>query len=119
MRNYFPVINYAVKELSHGLSSPTEADFERLKRFGRYLVGAKFKSMFFPREGSPKIQFVDTDSDWAGCKVDRKSTSSHMIHCGGCLLADNATTQSVIGQSSGEAETYAAAKEVSAAILVS
>ena len=24
MRNYFPVTNYAVKELSHGLSSPTK-----------------------------------------------------------------------------------------------
>ena len=118
LRNFMPVSSYAVKELSHGLSSPTEADMRRLKRFARWLRGQSGLGIWFPREGRPDKLFSDTDSDWAGDKVQRKSTSCHYIHIGNCLLTDSSKQQTVIAQSSGEAEIYSAASGVSTTMLL-
>ncbi|HIG87931.1 MAG TPA: transposon Pol polyprotein, partial [Planctomycetes bacterium] len=118
LRNFMPPANYAVKELSHGLSQPNEADMCRLKRFGRWLKDQDGLGIWFPRAGKPDILNIDTDSDWAGDKVQRKSTSSHMIHCGQCLLVDSSKQQTVIAQSSGEAEIYAAAGGTSTGMLM-
>ena len=51
---------------------------------------------------------VFTDSDWAGDRPTRKSVSSWVIMLDGFLLSANARTQSVIAQSSCEAEYIAA-----------
>ena len=53
---------------------------------------------------------VYTDSDWAGCKRTRKSTSGGMCCIGGGLIKSWSKTQSTIAKSSGEAEFYAASK---------
>ena len=117
LRNYLPASNYAVKELSHGLAHPNEADMARLRRFAKWLKGEPGLGIWFPVEGDTRDLFVDTDSDWAADKVTRRSISSHMIHCGGCLLADSAKAQTVEAQSSGKAETYAGAGGVSPTML--
>eukprot|EP00971_Amphidinium_carterae_P001864 37565-Amphidinium_carterae.1 len=54
-----------------------------------------------------------SDSDWAGCRESRKSTSSSWIMFGGHLLGSSSTTQNTIATSSGEAEFYALAKSAS------
>ena len=51
---------------------------------------------------------VYVDSDWAGCKVTRKSTSGGAITWDGGLLKSWSTTQGATALSSGEAEFYAA-----------
>ena len=47
------------------------------------------------------------DSDWAGCKRTRKSTSGTVIQLLECTVASGSRTQGTIKLSSGEAELYA------------
>ena len=47
-------IGFAVKELTHGLKEPIEADWERLKQTARYLLGPQ-KALFFPSQGQENV----------------------------------------------------------------
>eukprot|EP00973_Karenia_brevis_P047469 6590130-Karenia_brevis.AAC.1 len=60
-------------------------------------------------------QHIDafSDSDWAGCKSTRKSTSGGCAMIGTHLIKSWASTQNVIALSSGEAELYALTKAAS------
>ena len=58
---------------------------------------------------------VFTDSDWAGDRPTRKSVSSWVIVLDGFLISAGARTQSVIAQSSCEAEYIAATAATSEA----
>ena len=49
------------------------------------------------------------DSDWAGDKETRKSSSAGVVLVGRHLLKAHTRKQKVIAKSSGEAELYAAA----------
>ena len=118
LRNYKPEVNFAVKELSHGLQAPTEEDYKRLKHFARFLIGSRDFGIFFPAAGDDHEVAVSTDSDWAQDKITRKSTSCYNIMVDGCLLADASKQQSVQAQSSGEAEVYGAVSGVSPGILI-
>eukprot|EP00971_Amphidinium_carterae_P056344 1112682-Amphidinium_carterae.2 len=121
-----PDINYVVKELSHILQNPSEEDFMRLKRLGRYLAGTRQLGLLFaPHEGGDMESQEDrdmmmcwTDSDWASERAQRKSTSSFVISYRNCVLYDLARQQGVIAQSSAEAEVYAAASGVSCEVLI-
>ena len=53
---------------------------------------------------------VYVDSDWAGCKSTRKSTSGGAVTWGGGLLKSWSRSQGPVAISSGEAEFYAAIK---------
>ena len=53
---------------------------------------------------------VYSDSDWAGCKATRKSTSGGMLVVDGCCLRSGSSTQDTVATSSGEAELYALEK---------
>ena len=54
---------------------------------------------------------VFTDSDWAGCKETRKSSSAGALMLGRHTLKAYTRRQKVIAKSSAEAELYAAALE--------
>ena len=56
------------------------------------------------------------DSDWAGCRGTRKSTSGGVLYFGGSAVRGWASTQSVHAMSSGEAEYYAPLKGACAAL---
>eukprot|EP00971_Amphidinium_carterae_P328184 6459925-Amphidinium_carterae.1 len=125
LRNFRPDINFTVKELSHALQSPREGDWLRLKRLGRYLAGSRNLGLVFKPESRGALTgdvenmlMVWTDSDWATDKESRKSTSSYIVAFRNCVLHDLSRQQSVIAQSSGEAEVYAAASGVSCAMLI-
>ena len=71
-----------------------------------------------------RIPFVDhppsvirayVDSDWAGCRKSRKSTSGGVLYFGESAVR-GWSTQAVIALSSGEAEYYAALKGSCAAL---
>ena len=56
------------------------------------------------------------DSDWAGCRKSRKSTSGGIIYFGDVAVRAWSGNQAVIALSSGEAEYHAALKGASAAL---
>jgi hypothetical protein len=56
---------------------------------------------------------VYTDSDWAGCRKTRRSTSGGVVMVGRHVVKTWSRTQKVVALSSGEAEMIAAVKGLS------
>ena len=79
-------IMYSVKEICRAMAKPTMNAWLKLKRRGRYLkdhgrLTAKYK---WQDEESHITGY--SDSDWAGCRVTGKSTSSGVIVNGSHFL---------------------------------
>ena len=58
-----------------------------------------------PTEDPELVAYVD--SDWAGCRLTRKSTSGRALQLYGCTVQFYSRTQGSIATSAGEAELYA------------
>ena len=126
-----PDIRFAVKELCRRMSAPRECDWQALKRLCRYLKGRPrvTQTILIGGECKPDLEVFVTkgmpdrwaeasgsgvdvlvDSDWAGCRETRRSTSGGCILFRGVCLKVWSTTQNHLALSSGEAEYYAAVK---------
>ena len=68
-------IQYAVKEAALRMATPREEDWSLLKRIGRYLKGAPRLVYWYQFQNMPSKLDTFSDSDWAGCKTTRRSTS--------------------------------------------
>ena len=112
-------IMFSVKELTRHMSKPTLASWAMLKRLGRYLLGAGRVTLRFNYQCAYKHVDVWTDSDWAGDRLERRSTSGGVIRLGGHCIKMWSSTQKSIALSSGEAEYYALVKGGSIGIGVS
>jgi len=113
-----PDIQYAVKEICRGMASPSVKHLKMLKRIARYLINKPTLVMTFGEVDEAAFGVIEgfSDTDWAGCRITRKSTSGGMLVIGGSVLKSWAKTQSVIATSSGEAEYYGLAKTSAEAI---
>ena len=103
-----PDVQYPTKECCRRMASPRVSDWDLIKHLLRYLIGRRRAVQWFrwqPR-GRSKNLIGYSDSDWAGCRESRKSTS------GGCIMwiKSWSKTQPIVATSSGEAELYAASK---------
>lgn len=99
-------ITFSVKELSRSMSQPTQGDWEKLKRLGRYLIGRQRVAVQFRWQKLPRELSVYVDTDYAGCPRTRKSTSGGLGCFGSHVIKSWSTTQSVVTLSSGESEYY-------------
>ena len=109
-------IQYAVKELSRKMSEPKDIGQMALKRLGRYLVGKPRVRTLFEYQGSVRRLDTYVDTDYAGCRRTRKSTSGGIAFLGKHVLKSWSLTQSIITLSSGEAEYYGLVKGSSVAL---
>ena len=100
-------IQFAVKTICKEMSKPTQRALRRLKRLGRYLLGVRNTSFKYKQGHAVSHIDVYTDSDWAGDRINRKSTSGGMLCVGDGLIKSWSKSQTVIARSSGEAEFYA------------
>jgi hypothetical protein len=80
-----PDIAFMAKELSRTLQQPTTASFHDLKHLLRYLRGTediqfKICPKLQMKIGASTDLHAYTDSDWAGCRSTRKSTSGGIIY---------------------------------------
>ena len=109
-------ITFATKELARGMSSPTQEHLASLKHLLRYIAGTKNYGLMLkpshvlPLPSSTKTSLelhVYCDSDWAGCKTTRKSTSGTVTQLLGCTVHHCSRTQATVALSSTEAEAYA------------
>ena len=111
-----PDIMYAVNELARKMSKPDNADLERMRRLARFLKVRPRSVTWYRYQEEPNTFEVFTDSDWAGCRVTRRSTS------GGCAMAGThfikawSKTQATRALSSAEAELHAVVKATSEGI---
>ena len=103
-------IAYSAKELCRKMSKPTAADWESLKRLGRYLIDKTRSVTGFPYQEQPDALEVFVDTDHAGCLETRKSTSGGVLMHGCHGIKAWSATQQVIALSSGEAEYYGLVK---------
>ena len=77
-------IQFAVKELCRTMSEPTHGNWTALKRLGRCLIGRTRMVNTFQYQSQLKDLTIWTDTDFAGCRRTRKSTSG-----GVALLGDH------------------------------
>ena len=89
------------------MSRPLKKCCQLLKRMARYLKGRPRCVQLFPFEEMATGFRTYADSDWAGCKATRKSTSGGVITMGDSVLRSWSSVQSTMALSSGEAELYA------------
>ena len=106
-----PDIQFATKEICRGMARPSRGGMIRMERLARYLLEVLDPTIRYDscERNLDKI-LVYVDSDWAGCKATRKSTSGGAVTWGGGLLKSWSRSQGPVAISSGEAEFYAAIK---------
>ena len=69
-----PDISYSVGVCARYQSKPKESHLMAAKKILRYLKGTQNMGLWYPKNGS--IDLIGYgDTDFAGCKIDRKSTS--------------------------------------------
>ncbi|CAK0843605.1 unnamed protein product [Prorocentrum cordatum] len=111
-----PGVQFTAKECARGMQKPTERHLRLLKRAGRFLIGAPRAIWKWGRQRAPAVMDIYSDTDWAGCPITRRSTSSVVIKHGQHLIVTASTTQIPISMSSGEAEFYGCVRAASRAI---
>ena len=113
-----PDIQYGVKELCATMSRPTQRSWRQLKQLGRYLVGKA--DMTWEYKAGARTDMIDVyvDSDWAGDRQQRKSTSGGLVIVGGIAVKSWSRTQRGRSLSSAEAEYYAIVTGVAEALAV-
>ena len=97
-------IAFAVKELCRMMSSPTEREWNHLVRLGKFLNGRRRAVQLFEWQQDDRDMKVYDDSNFAGCKMTRKSTSGGCVMIGKHYIRGWSKTQAVISLSSGESE---------------
>jgi hypothetical protein len=70
-------LQYPAKEICKNMSKPRRHDFFKVKRVVRFLKGLGNVSLLFEwqTEAEARQVVVYFDSDWAGCRTSRRSTS--------------------------------------------
>jgi hypothetical protein len=105
---------FAAKETCREMSAPRKSAWGRLKKLARYLLKYPRAEWRFPMGVFEELKMrVYSDSDWAGCKASRKSTSGGLITLDGIALRAWSSTQATVATSSGEAELHALVKAAS------
>ncbi|XP_019157958.1 PREDICTED: uncharacterized protein LOC109154654 [Ipomoea nil] len=109
-----PDLAYAVNRLCQFMHSPTDDHWVMVKRVLRYIKGTLNYGLRLSPSASTNIHAY-CDSDWAGCPVDRKSTSGYAVFLGSNLISWLSRKQRTVARSSTEAE-YKAVADVAAEV---
>ncbi|KAK6139114.1 hypothetical protein DH2020_027143 [Rehmannia glutinosa] len=102
-----PDITFAVGVCARFQSVPKESHMTAAKRILIYLKGCQEVGLWYPKQGGFKL-IGYSDSDYAGCRVDRKSTSGTRQMHGNRLVFWFSKKQNSIATSTAEAKYIAA-----------
>ncbi|KAG7576575.1 Ribonuclease H-like superfamily [Arabidopsis thaliana x Arabidopsis arenosa] len=102
-----PDISFAVSAISRFMHSPTKQHYGAAKRLLRYVAGTTEFGLWYNRVAEFELVGF-TDSDWAGCVQDRKSTSGYVFNLGSGAICWSSKKQNVTALSSSEAKYTAA-----------
>lgn len=94
------------------MAKPRKASWRKIKRLGRYLLRYPRLVWEYDDANITESEYIDvfSDSDWAGDKVKRKSTSGGVAMIAGGVVKTWSSTQATLALSVGEAEYYALIK---------
>ena len=110
-------IQHATKEVSRCMSAPRVGDLDALKHIGSYLLHQPVATYLYElKKNEPSELTVYSDTDWAGCRSTRKSTSGGIILHGGHFIKSLSRQHNLISLSSAEAELYGLVKASSEAL---
>jgi hypothetical protein len=98
-----PELAYPAKELCRRMKEPVKGDLRALRRLAQYLADSPRLVYQFAWQDAADLA-VYTDTDFAGCRASRRSTSGGCAMRGRHLLKHWSVTQKVVTLSSGEAE---------------
>ncbi|KAJ9567318.1 hypothetical protein OSB04_003284 [Centaurea solstitialis] len=103
-----PDIMFATCFCARFQATPKESHLAAVKRILRYLKGTPELGLWYPKDSSFEL-ISFTDSDYGGCKLDRKSTSGSCQFLGDKLVSWTSKKQNCVSTSTAEAEYVAAA----------
>ena len=113
-----PDISFTVSRLAQHVQSPTVSMWTAAKQLLRYISGTRLLGIVY--DGAQDLQPKGfSDSDWGGCKIQRKSSSGYAFIMAGGAISWKAKKQGCVAQSSAEAEYLALAAAASEAIWLS
>ncbi|GJR36578.1 putative ribonuclease H-like domain-containing protein [Tanacetum coccineum] len=102
-----PDIMFAVCACARYQVNPKVSHLHAVKRIFRYLKGQPKLGLWYPKD-SPFDLVAYTDSDYAGASLDRKSTTGGCQFLGCRLISWQCKKQTVVANSTTEAEYVAA-----------
>ena len=102
-------MQFPAKEICKNMAKPRAEDFAKIKRAVRFLKGLKQVKFVYEWQSEEEAREITVlvDSDWAGSKDNRKSTSGGVLKVGRHVLRTWSSTQPTTATSSGEAELIA------------
>ncbi|GKB86272.1 putative ribonuclease H-like domain-containing protein [Tanacetum coccineum] len=103
-----PDIMFAVCACARFQVTPKTSHLHAVKRIFRYLKGQPKLGLWYPRD-SPFDLEAFSDSDYAGASLDRKSTTGGCQFLGKRLISWQCKKQTIVANSTTEAEYVAAA----------
>lgn len=106
-----PDISYAVSYLSRSMHKPTNYAWNSAKGVLRYLKGTKSMGLRYKKQGGKSVMAF-SDSDWGQERPERKSIGGYVFLFAGAAFSWKSKKQSVVAQSSVEAEYIALADTV-------
>ncbi|XP_078430676.1 secreted RxLR effector protein 161-like [Wolffia australiana] len=98
-----PDILFSVCLCARFQSNPKESHLKAVKKIFRYIIGTTCLGLWYPR-GHDMSPMGYCHADFAGCKIERKSTSGACIFIGGSLVSWSSKKQNSIALSTAEAE---------------
>ncbi|XP_047179749.1 secreted RxLR effector protein 161-like [Vigna umbellata] len=102
-----PDIMHSVCLCARFQSSPKESNLTAVKRILKYLKGTKSLGLWYPNCTNIFLEGY-SDSDFEGCKLDKKSTSDTCHLLGSSLVNWHSKKQACVALSTTEAEYIAA-----------
>ncbi|KAJ9547332.1 hypothetical protein OSB04_019875 [Centaurea solstitialis] len=102
-----PDIMYSTCLCARYQAEPKESHLTVVKRIFRYLKGTPNLGLWYSKDSGFDLTAY-SDSDFAGCKIDRKSTTGGCHLLGGKLVSWTSKKQNSVSTSTAEAEYVAA-----------
>ncbi|KAL4348545.1 hypothetical protein GQ457_17G004780 [Hibiscus cannabinus] len=112
-----PDIMYAVSLLSRYMNCANEIHFQAAKRILRYVKGTFDYGRKFSKVENFSLHGY-SDSDWAGCVNDMRSTSSNCFSFDSGIFSWSSKKQEIVAQSTAEAEYVAATAAANQALWI-